>query len=170
MDDDELFREEMAGVTPLKPVARHRHSPKRKQVRVRRHADTASVADVFSDAPLTEDCPEQLSFARSGVQPATLKKLRQGKLAIEEEIDLHGMTVDAARDYLRAFLGDCEASGTRVIRIVHGKGYRSKGTPVIKSMVNRWLRAVPIVLAFHSAIPAEGGTGAVLVLLKKTKE
>ncbi|MGB5398448.1 MAG: Smr/MutS family protein, partial [Gammaproteobacteria bacterium] len=163
----DLFRREMSGVKPLKPARRHRHTPQRKPVPVRRSADAAAIADVFSDAPLTQDCPEQLSYARSGVQPATLKKLRQGKLDIEDEIDLHGMTVDNARNYLRAFLGECEASGTRVIRIVHGKGYRSQGAPVIKAMVNRWLREVPMVLAFHSTIPAQGGTGAVIVLLKK---
>ena len=169
-DDSELFREHMADVKPLAPARRHRHSPKHRPVRVRRQHEAASIDDIFSDAPLNQDCPEILSFARSGVQPAMLKKLRQGKLGVEQEIDLHGMTVDAARDYLRSFLGECAASGTRVIRIVHGKGYRSKGTPVIKAMVNRWLRAVPTVLAFHSAIPAEGGTGAVVVLLKKTKD
>jgi DNA-nicking Smr family endonuclease len=167
-DDEDLFRKEMAGVKPLKPDQRHRHTPKRKAIRVRQGADLSPIADVFSDAPLSEDCPDQLSFSRSGIQPATLKKLRQGKLAIEDEIDLHGMTVDDARDYLRSFLAECEASSTRVIRIVHGKGYRSKDRkPLIKGMVNRWLREVPMVLAFNSAIPADGGNGAVYVLLKK---
>jgi DNA-nicking Smr family endonuclease len=167
-DDKDLFRKEMAGVKPLTPDPRHRHTPKRRHIRVRHDTDLLPIADVFSDAPLTEDCPEQLSFARNGIQPATLKKLRQGKLASEEEIDLHGMTVDDARDYLRSFLAECEASGTRVIRIVHGKGYRSKdGRPLIKGMVNRWLREVPMVLAFYSAIPADGGNGAVYVLLKR---
>jgi DNA-nicking Smr family endonuclease len=167
-DDEDLFRKEMAGVKPLKPDARHHHRPKPGSIRVSRQADLAPIADVFSDAPLAEDCPEQLSFSRNGIQPATLKKLRQGKLAIEDEIDLHGMTVDDARNYLRSFLAECEATGTRVIRIVHGKGYRSKDRkPLIKGMVNRWLRELPMVLAFYSAIPADGGNGAVYVLLKR---
>jgi DNA-nicking Smr family endonuclease len=166
-DDAGLFHREMADVEPLKTEQRHRPAPKRSQLRIRPPALSSAIADVFSDAPLADDCPEQLSFARSGVQPATLKKLRQGRLEVEEDIDLHGMTVDAARTYLRDFLSECEATGTRVIRIVHGKGYRSQGAPVIKGMVNRWLRELPMVLAFHSAIPAEGGTGAVVVLLKK---
>jgi len=167
-DDDDLFRKEMAGVKPLKPAARHHHRPRPKPIRVNQHAELEPLADVFSDAPLAEDCPDLLSFARPGIQPATLKKLRQGKLTIEDEIDLHGMTVDAARDYLRSFLAECEAAGTRVIRIVHGKGYRSKDRkPLIKGMVNRWLRELPMVLAFYSAIPADGGNGAVYVLLKR---
>lgn len=167
-DDEDLFRKEMAGVKPLKPAARHHHRAKPRPIRVNRHAELEPLADVFSGAPLVEDCPDLLSFARAGIRPATLKKLRQGKLAIEKEIDLHGMTVDDAREYLRSFLAECEAAGTRVIRIVHGKGYRSKDRkPLIKGMVNRWLREVPFVLAFYSAIPADGGNGAVYVLLKR---
>lgn len=91
-DDKDMFRKEMAGVKPLKPAARHQHRPRQKPIRVRQHSDLVPLADVFSDAPLLEDCPDLLNFARSGIQPATLKKLRQGKLSIEEEIDLHGMT------------------------------------------------------------------------------
>lgn len=170
-DDEDLFHKEMAGVKPLKPDERYRHQPKPKRIRVRENSELVPIVDVFSDAPLSEDCPDQLSFSRSGIQPATLKKLRQGKLGIEDEIDLHGMNVDDAREYLRAFLAECEASGARVIRIVHGKGYRSKdGRPLIKGMVNRWLREVPMVLAFYSAIPADGGNGAVYVLLKRIKD
>ncbi len=170
-DDEDLFRKEMTGVKPLKSTARYRHQPKPKRIRVREHSELVPMVDVFSDAPLTEDCPDQLNFSRSGVQPATLKKLRQGKLSIADEIDLHGMTIDDAREYLRAFLAESEAAGARVIRIVHGKGYRSKdGRPLIKGMVNRWLREVPMVLAFHSAVPADGGNGAVYVLLKKLKD
>jgi DNA-nicking Smr family endonuclease len=102
------------------------------------------------------------------VQPSTLKKLRQGKLAIDNSIDLHVMTVDEARSYLLDFLGECEVDGSRVILIVHGKGYSSPGAkPIIKPMVNRWLREVTNVLAFHSAQPVDGGTGAVYVLLRR---
>jgi len=80
------------------------------------------------------------------------------------------MTVDAARDYLLKFLSECEADGSRCIIIVHGKGYSSPAKkPVIKPMVNRWLRATPTVLAFFSALPKDGGTGAVYVLLKRNK-
>ncbi len=166
-DDTKLFRREMRGVKPLKPGNRARQDIARRPLQLNRNNTVVALADVFSDAMPSEDCPEVLEFARSGVQPDTLKKLRQGKLNIEQDIDLHGMTVADASVYLRQFLGECEAAGTRIIRIVHGKGYRSPGAPVIKAMVNRWLRELPMVLAFHSAVPAQGGTGAVVVLLKK---
>lgn len=167
-DDTDLFREALGDVTPLKSDNKVRHKKARKKIRVKHpHEDSFAIKDVFSDAPV-EDCPDQLSFSRSGVQPSTLKKLRQGKLAIDNSIDLHGMTIAEASDYLREFLGECEVDGSRVILIVHGKGYSSPGAkPVIKPMVNRWLRQLPFVLAFASAKPADGGTGAVYVLLKK---
>lgn len=167
-DETSLFKEALGDVTPLKSDNRIRHKPARKKVQVKHHPqDSYAIKDVFSDVPV-EDCPDQLSFSRSGVQPSTLKKLRQGNLAIDNSIDLHGMTVDEARNYLLEFLGECETDGSRVILIVHGKGYSSpKARPVIKPMVNRWLREVSSVLAFASAKPADGGTGAVYVLLKK---
>ena len=167
-DDTDLFREAMGDVDPLKSDNKVKHKAERKKVRVKRHPQhSTALKDVFSDAPV-EDCPDQLSFSRSGVQPSTLKKLRQGKLAIDNQIDLHGMTVNEARDYLLEFLGECEVDGSRVLLIVHGKGYSSPGAkPVIKPMVNRWLREVDNVLAFVSAKPPDGGTGAVYVLLRK---
>lgn len=167
-DEASLFREALGDVTPLKSDNKVKHKPARKKVRVKRQHEVApAIKDVFSDLP-AEDCPDQLNFSRSGVQPDTLKKLRQGKLAIDNSIDLHGMTVDAARSYLLEFLGECASDGSRVILIVHGKGYSSPGAkPVIKPMVNRWLRELSTVLAFASAKPADGGTGAVYVLLRK---
>lgn len=167
-DEASLFKEALGDVTPLKPDNKVLHKPARGKVRVKRHPqDSHTLKDVFSDVPV-EDCPDHLNFSRSGVQPSTLKKLRQGKLAIDNSIDLHGMIVDEARSYLLEFLGACEADGSRVLLIVHGKGYSSPNAKaVIKPMVNRWLREVSSVLAFVSARPADGGTGAVYVLLGK---
>jgi len=82
-------------------------------------------------------------------------------------LDLHGLTVIEARNELLEFLGECEVLGIRHAIIIHGKGFRSKDKPVIKPMVNRWLRSTDNVLAFHSAQPKDGGSGAVYVLLKK---
>ena len=54
------------------------------------------------------------------------------------------------------------------MRIVHGKGlHGDSNAPVLKNLVDRLLRHRADVLAFHSAPPAQGGTGAVLVLLAK---
>jgi DNA-nicking Smr family endonuclease len=167
--EESLFISEMAGVTPLKPdnKIKIRKNPEKPLRQTHNENDNFAIDDVFSSAEIIGDCPDILSFSRSGLQHKVLKKLRQGKNPIEHALDLHGLTVEQARGELLEFLGECEAAGMRHAIIVHGKGFRSKDKPVIKPMVNRWLRAADNVLACHSALPKDGGSGAVYVLLKK---
>ena len=167
--DESLFMQEMADVEPLKPDNRIKIA--KKPTPVPSHSPDQepqfAIDDVFSDNGTIEECPDVLSFSRSGLQHNVLKKLRQGKFPIDHGVDLHGLTVSEARKALIEFFGECEAAGIRHAIIVTGKGFRSKDKPVIKPMVNRWLRAVDDVLAFHSAQPKDGGSGAVYILLRK---
>jgi len=166
---ESLFLDEMHDVTPLKPSNKVRHHKKPNKPLTGHAMELAqdTVDDVFSGAEMAEDCPDILSFSRSGLQHKILKNLRQGKYPIEHELDLHGLTVDQARQALIEFFSECELAGLRTVIIVHGKGFGSKGKPVIKAMVNRWLQQAERVLAYHSAQPRHGGNGAVYVLLKK---
>lgn len=169
-DDSELFRQSLGDVTPLKPDNRIRHKPAPKQpVKQRTDEDTAAWHDRFGRGMIDEEeCPETLSFIRpGGAQKSVLKKLRTGKLPIENVLDLHGLNVDQASSELAIFLDECQQLEFRHVIIVHGKGFRSQNKPVIKPMVNRWLKQAQEVLAFHSALPKDGGTGAVYVLLRK---
>lgn len=168
-DDESLFLSAMRDVTPLKSnnKVKLEKSPKKILPKPVSQAGDHTIDDVFSDSEILQDCPTILDFSRGGLPFKTLKNLRQGKYPIESTLDLHGLTVEQARNALRRFLSECEAAGIRHVIIIHGKGFRSKDKPVIKAMVNRWLRAVDTILAFHSAKPADGGNGAVYVLLKK---
>ena len=168
-DEESLFLSEMVDVTPLKPVnkIRHRKKASPSSGRSATETDNHSINDIFSTAEIPDDCPDVLSFSRGGLQFNALKKLRQGKNTVEAALDLHGMTVEQARKKLLQFLAECEEQGIRHIIIIHGKGFRSASKPVIKPMVNRWLRTTEQVLAFHTAQPKDGGSGAVYVLLKK---
>ena len=168
-DDESLFMAEMADVTPLKPHNKIRHKKKLPSPVKFSAAENQgdSIDDVFSTAEIIEKCPDILSYSRGGLQHKTLKQLRQGRNPVEAVLDLHGLTVEQARKELLHFLTVCEADGARHVIIVHGKGFRSKDKPVIKPMVNRWLRATDKVLAFHTAQAKDGGSGAVYVLLKK---
>lgn len=109
---------------------------------------------------------ESLVFRRPGVRDQVLRRLKRGRYRIEDELDLHGLNLAAARDLVAEFIASNRANGRRCVRIIHGKGYRS-GTrgPVLKSAVNDWLRRHPDVIAFASARPLDGGTGAVYALL-----
>lgn len=168
-DDESLFLAEMGDVTPIKPDNKIKHSkkPKKPLSRSDEEAHNFAIDGAFSDAEIMEECPDILSFSRSGLQHNVLKKLRQGKYPVEHVLDLHGLTVVQARKELATFLAECEAAGIRHAIIIHGKGFRSKDKPVIKPMLNRWLRQLDNVLAFHSAQAKDGGSGAVYVLLKK---
>ncbi len=112
---------------------------------------------------------EELSFARPGLQHKVLRKLRRGQYAIQMQLDLHGMTAEMAKEALADFLHEARRSENPCVRIVHGKGRGSpRGQPVLKRKLNHWLRQRKDVLAFCSARPMDGGTGAIYVLLKRS--
>ncbi|WP_421863687.1 Smr/MutS family protein [Motiliproteus sp.] len=117
------------------------------------------------------DSEQDLIYARDGVQLSLMKKLRKGHIPWQQGLDLHGYSIDQARDELSHFLRDAQRKELRCVIIVHGKALTEDGTPpIIKSYVNDWLRQLPQVLAFVSAQPQDGGTGALYVLLKRNRD
>jgi DNA-nicking Smr family endonuclease len=110
---------------------------------------------------------EELVYVRDGIGTHVLRKLRRGHWIIQDELDLHGFNSADARELLREFLAQCMRKGLRCVRIVHGKGLRSKNRqPVLKGKVAVWLMRRDEILAYCQARPTEGGSGAVVVLLK----
>ncbi len=110
---------------------------------------------------------ELLSYRRPGLGPDVVRKLREGRWAIQAAVDLHGLRTDEAREALGRFIRESHQQGLRCLRVVHGKGLGSPGrTPVLKGRVLRWLVQKKEVLAFVQARPAEGGAGALVVLLR----
>ncbi len=110
---------------------------------------------------------EEFFFQRPGVAPLTMKRLRRSHWKIQAELDLHGMTSDEARACLIGFLDECKELGLRCVRVIHGKGLSSRNRePVLKLKTASWLMQRNEVLAFCQARPVDGGSGAVIVLLK----
>ncbi|MDQ7089631.1 MAG: Smr/MutS family protein [Methylococcales bacterium] len=110
---------------------------------------------------------DHLSFLVSGLHKKVLKKLRNGYFGVDAELDLHGLSSLEAGRQLQHFLRDTVKEGCECVHIIHGKGYRSENNfPILKNNLNMWLRQHNDVLAFCSASPKDGGTGAVLVLLQ----
>jgi DNA-nicking Smr family endonuclease len=125
-----------------------------------------SLSDEFSVESLL-DTDEALSFARNGIGPDTLRKLRRGHWVIQSQLDLHGMRTDEAREALAEFLRNAHKRGQRCVRIIHGKGLGSVNKePVLKNKVRNWLAQKDEVIAFCQARAADGGSGALVVLLK----
>ncbi len=111
---------------------------------------------------------DEALFQRPGVSRALMRKLRRGHFSVQAEFDLHGLTVADAKSNLATFIHRCSERGIACVRIIHGKGHRSPGKmPVLKPKVARWLSQWDEVLAFVSARPVDGGTGALYVLLKR---
>ena len=124
-----------------------------------------SMSDEFDISTLL-DVDDQMSFRRSGIGPDITRKSRKGEWRIQGQIDLHGLRSDEARNAVGQFLRDAKRMGWRCVRVVHGKGLGSPGKePVLKSKVQRWLVQKNEVLAFVQARPADGGAGALVVLL-----
>lgn len=171
-DDDpkELFRAHVGKTRPVKQDRIAPHRTRRKPIPEQSLADAHAVMkSLLSDEyePADVETGEELLFSRPGMQHGVMRKLRRGQYAIEAELDLHGLKVPEAREMLDAFLDDTRARGKRCVRIIHGKGRNSEGRlPVLKGKVNAWLRRKDEILAFCSARPNDGGTGAVYVLLK----
>jgi DNA-nicking Smr family endonuclease len=167
--DIDLFRREVANATPLEARNKANVEKPRSNVTSHRARAHATAADALSDhIPYESERGEPLGFSRSGVRRTTLRQLRRGGNAIEDELDLHGLTVAAAKPMLISFLNACRCRGYTRVRVIHGRGLRSEsGEGVLKRMVAGWLAQREDVLAFCEAPPAEGGAGAVIVLLKR---
>ena len=167
-----LFANAVGQVVPLRRAAhaapeRPRPAP---QARQRERDDAAALVEAISDGFDAEsllDTDDALSFRRRGVGVDVVRKLRRGVWVLQDEIDLHGLRRDEARERLSAFLHEAIRSGKRCVRVVHGKGHGSPGKePVLKAKVKSWLVQRNEVLAFTYARAADGGHGALIVLLR----
>ncbi|MBB3177464.1 Smr/MutS family protein [Variovorax sp. Sphag1AA] len=128
-----------------------------------------SLSDEF-DVTTLLDADDAMSFRRPGINTDVTRKLRAGEWTIQRQIDLHGMRSDEAREALGAFIREAYKHGLRCVRVVHGKGLGSPGRqPVLKAKVQRWLIQKNETLAFVQAKPAEGGAGALVVLLAPSR-
>lgn len=167
-----LFERAVGPVQRLRPHGRVEHAPPPPPPwpRQRQLDERAVMREALSDAFDVETLlhtDEHLSFRRPGLGPDVVRRLRRGDWAIQAELDLHGLRTDEARERLGGFIRDAHRQGLRCVRVVHGKGLGSPGkTPVLKGRVHGWLVQKSEVLAFVQARPADGGAGALIVLLR----
>jgi len=158
-------------VEPLKAPARaDTRPPPPEPAPLQRELDEArALAESMSDEVDVESLlltDDGLGFRRPGISLDVLANLRKGKWAIQEQLDLHGMRRDEARDAVGAFVRSAAQRGLRCLRVVHGKGHGSPGRePILKSKVQRWLAQKHEVIAFAQATGPQGGAGALIVLL-----
>ena len=168
----DLFRQSVGQVAPLSVAEKVLLQAPRPAPIARQHLadEQAALAQSLSDEFSVEsllDTDEALSYARTGIGSDTLRKLRRGHWVIQSQLDLHGMRTDEAREAVAEFLRVVCRRGQRCVRIIHGKGLGSVNKePVLKNKVRNWLVQKEEVLAFCQAKAADGGSGALVVLLK----
>jgi DNA-nicking Smr family endonuclease len=171
-EDSDLFREQLADAIPLKAqpraaIERRRPEPIPLQTRASELAVLGELLAPLADDESGLETGEELRFLRDGLGTDVLRKLRRGHWVLQGELDLHGMTREEAHAAVAAFLAQALKQGWRCLRIVHGKGLRSKNRePVLKAQLGRWLSRKDEVLAYCQARRHDGGSGAVAVLLR----
>lgn len=180
--DDEGFLDAMTDVAPLKRERRvdlDRRSGRAKDSSLehRRQAATRLVGpdrNPLSDSAIQPlDAWFVLEFRRAGVQHGVFRKLKQGRYEAQSRLDLHRMTAELARRDIFDFIEESYRLGLRCVLVIHGKGDSKpdrERSSILKGCVDHWLRELDNVLAFHSAQPQHGGTGAVYVLLRKSED
>lgn len=170
--DSSEFQETMRDVVPLARARRvEPTNPRPDPVPAQRLRDERRALDESLNDPAHPDLGratgEELVYVRAGVPMNVLKNLRRGHWVVQDELDLHGLTAMQARAATASFLAECTRRGTRCVRIIHGKGLRSPNRePVLKRKLARWLMLWDEVLAYCEARPSDGGSGAVIVLLR----
>lgn len=169
LDEDALFHWAMRDV---RPIPRDNMRPQQPRIVVRPMDDPFEKIFLNGDLDLVWHLQgEHIEAANPSVSRATLKKLRHGHFSVRARCDLHGMTQKEAREAVIYFIEESVRRGVGCVRIIHGKGNNSLDrTPVLKTRLQEWLfsrRLSRYVLAYSSARPCDGGTGAIYVLLRK---
>ncbi len=168
-EDRRLFLDAIGPVQRVHAVeTAPKKAPPRPRARMLEQDEARVSEDLLADFdPAVMETGAELAWLRGGYPPSILKKLKRGRYSIGDELDLHHMTAAAARASIHDFLDEALDHGHGCVRIIHGKGRRSgPGGPVLKGLTDHVLRRRRQVVAFASAPSAEGGTGAVLVLLR----
>lgn len=174
--DKELFRRFVKDVTPLKNNSKRSSTVKplaSPAVLMRKRANAnglsnvslSTLSDAFVSAGLYADDSYHLA---NGQSPKVIRDLKRNKWPVMATLDLHGYTMDQARELLYEFIYNSLQEGIRCVQIIHGKGYGSKNNkPVLKTSIRRWLGQISVVLAYVQCHENHGGSGAVKVLLSK---
>ncbi|MCG2634612.1 MAG: Smr/MutS family endonuclease [Gammaproteobacteria bacterium] len=168
-EDRALFRAEITDTTPIDPV-NIRVSDRPNPSAIRRVSHPGRPRQLYYEPEIATLSSEDLvQFAREGIQRKTLRRLRRGQVEIDAQIDLHHLKLIQAGELLLEFLETCQAGRLRCALVVHGKGKRSNKPPAMKNAMQQWLPTLPQVLAYCSAQPRDGGSGALYLLIKSPR-
>lgn len=171
-EEKALFRNAVKDVTPLrtkKTASAVGSSYLPKMSHKKREPEKIKTKNLSSYYDEEVGAETILSYSVSSLMQKRFKDLNAGKIPLDATIDLHGLRPDDAERALVSFIQRSYQKGARAVKVIHGKGGIDHKKPVLKNLVNCWLRQFPEILAFHSALPRDGGAGAVYILLRRFK-
>jgi DNA-nicking Smr family endonuclease len=178
-DEMGFFLDAMSGVAPIpqdKEKARRSltlhvkpsHPPPDDRKAAMEHLQGLVSGSVDLDITFSD---EYIEASVKGLSRKVMKRLKRGELPVQDYIDLHGLTRQQAEAAVSDFVHQSYKTGFRCVLIVHGRGLNSPDSfPVLKEGLPMWLgrgKTGKLVLAFSTARPYDGGTGATYVLLRK---
>ena len=177
-DDKALFLSAMAGVKPLNKKGRqipglNSLSPPSFQ----KYKSNQDELEKFLRGEIEFDIQFSDEYVEGyvhGLDSRIFRKLKNGGFSVQAHLDMHGMNTDQARLALLYFMREQYSQNKRCVLLIPGRGLNSPlGIGVLKREVQHWLTREPlkrVVLAFCTALPKHGGTGALYVLLRKYKK
>jgi DNA-nicking Smr family endonuclease len=166
-DEQQSFAELMTGVKKISDDRINVYRDRTKKSTPSKASSRSTKPD-FDYSSISYELMSNIkdSHFDNGIQKKLQRKIRQGQLPIEDQIDLHGLNQKQAIAELGAFLHHAVSAQFRLLVIIHGKGGRSGGEAVLKPLARHWLAQQPAVLAWCPAQAKHGGAGASYVYLR----
>jgi DNA-nicking Smr family endonuclease len=171
-EDAALWQKAMADVKPLRrrrPRKRRAGSAEPPQAAPSQAATTTRPAAPVQPPPAKPPAGPRAQPG-TGIDRATLARLKRGDIPISGRLDLHGMTQADAHAALDGFIGRAASAGKRLLLVITGKG--SDGDGVLRRMLPRWINSGPHaarVLRIEPAHARHGGGGAWYVYLRRDR-
>ena len=176
-NDEHLLSEAMEGVRTIRRGDNRIRAKRQAPVtgRPRENEEEKLLQEVLTDHSTINvtNLPEYMEGYVEGINPLIMEKLRKGEFSVQQVIDLHGLSIESARETFEYFLSNAVKKGLRCVKVIHGRGLRSRRDPTIKDYLKSWiLRAMhrKWVTAFSNATMSDGGPGATCILLRSKPE
>jgi DNA-nicking Smr family endonuclease len=172
-DEHLAFDEAMRDIQKIEQdKKRVAHIRAKQRAMTEEHAEERILAEALSEEYRLDvaNLPEYMEGCVEGTNPVTMEKLRGSEYSVQKVLDLHGFRVDEAYEMFQVFIKDAVRSNIRCVKIIHGRGLKSKQEPVLKGRLKEWiLRAMhrKWVIAFASSNMRDGGPGATNILLRQ---
>ncbi|MBM4136115.1 MAG: hypothetical protein FJ241_04705 [Nitrospira sp.] len=170
--DDEIFTEAMADVREIYEFRQipYKSPPKIKLRPICANDGVEILKEIVERKRKIRlsDTGEYIAWNTSHIRKDISERLHRGDFAVQDYIDLHGMTLSEAEEALKRFFRDAMNKGLFCVKVIHGRGLKSPKGPVLKKALINWLQGSfrKWVMAYATAKDCDGGLGATYIIFK----